>query len=186
MPTGTTAFGTLTAELYDRYPSIGPFDERVSRLGEAIGERAAARAFELPSALFALFLDLLSVFVISTLLVTNRERILAAILELVHPAAPAEDTGGTGVDVDADRQLPSREADRDGDRRRDHVWRPASDRGPVCASPRDRCRPGRGHPPRWAVACPDPLARDRRFRGSCHIWAHLRGFRRDREPEGLS
>ena len=73
------------AELYDRYPSIGPFDERVSRLGEAIGERAAARAFELPSALFALFLDLLSVFVISTLLVSNRERILAAILELVHP-----------------------------------------------------------------------------------------------------
>ena len=72
-------------ELYDRYPSIGPFDERVSRLGEAIGERAAARAFELPSALFALFLDLLSVFVISTLLVSNRERILAAILELVHP-----------------------------------------------------------------------------------------------------
>jgi predicted PurR-regulated permease PerM len=73
------------AELYDRYPSIGPFDERVSRLGEAIGERAAARAFELPSALFALFLDLLSVFVISTLLVSNRERILKEILELVHP-----------------------------------------------------------------------------------------------------
>jgi predicted PurR-regulated permease PerM len=73
------------AELYDRYPSIGPFDERVSRLGEAIGERAAARAFELPSALFALLLDLLSVFVISTLLVSNRERILKAILELVHP-----------------------------------------------------------------------------------------------------
>ena len=73
------------AELYDRYPSIGPFDKRVARLGEAIGERAAARAFELPSALFALFLDLLSVFVISTLLVSNRERILAAILELVHP-----------------------------------------------------------------------------------------------------
>jgi predicted PurR-regulated permease PerM len=72
-------------ELYDRYPSIGPFDKRVSRLGEAIGERAAARAFELPSALFALFLDLLSVFVISTLLVSNRERILRAILELVHP-----------------------------------------------------------------------------------------------------
>jgi predicted PurR-regulated permease PerM len=73
------------AELYDRYPSIGPFDERVSRLGEAIGERAAARAFELPSAFFALFLDLLSVFVISTLIVSNRERILGAILELVHP-----------------------------------------------------------------------------------------------------
>ena len=73
------------AELYERYPSIGPFDERVSRLGEAIGERAAARAFELPSAFFALFLDLLSVFVISTLIVSNRERILAAMLELVHP-----------------------------------------------------------------------------------------------------
>jgi predicted PurR-regulated permease PerM len=72
-------------ELRERYPAIGPFDQRVARLGEAIVDRASDRAFQLPAALFALFLDLLSIFVISTLLVSNRERILAAILELVHP-----------------------------------------------------------------------------------------------------
>jgi predicted PurR-regulated permease PerM len=72
-------------ELRERYPSLGPFDERVAGLGEAIAERAGERAFELPTALFELFLDLLSIFVISTLIVSTRERILAALLDVVHP-----------------------------------------------------------------------------------------------------
>jgi len=72
-------------ELRGRYPSLGPFDERVAGLGEAIADRAARRAFELPTVLFGLFLDLLSIFVISTLLVSGRERILDAILDVVHP-----------------------------------------------------------------------------------------------------
>ncbi len=84
------------AERYDRlqeayeeiranYGSLPPFDVQVERLGNAILERAGQRALELPGALFALFLDALSVFVISLLLVTNRERILGFTLTLVHP-----------------------------------------------------------------------------------------------------
>ena len=72
-------------ELRSNYSSLPPFDEQVNRLGNAILERAGDRAVELPSALFALFLDALSVFVISILLVTNRERILGFAISLVHP-----------------------------------------------------------------------------------------------------
>jgi predicted PurR-regulated permease PerM len=72
-------------DLRANYTSLPPFDEQVNRLGNAILERAGDRAVELPSALFALFLDALSVFVISILLVTNRERILGFAISMVHP-----------------------------------------------------------------------------------------------------
>jgi predicted PurR-regulated permease PerM len=72
-------------ELRSNYKSLPPFDQQVQRLGNAILERAGDRAVELPSALFALFLDALSVFVISILLVTNRERILGFAISMVHP-----------------------------------------------------------------------------------------------------
>ena len=68
-----------------RTTAASAFDAQVERLGNAILERAGQRALDLPSALFALFLDALSVFVISLLLVTNRERILGFTLTLVHP-----------------------------------------------------------------------------------------------------
>ena len=67
------------------YPALGSFDSQLARLGDRILEGAGARAVDLPAALFEAFLDILSVFVISTLLVANRERILAFILSLVHP-----------------------------------------------------------------------------------------------------
>ena len=72
-------------ELRSNYSSLPPFDEQVQRLGNAILERAGERAVELPSTLFSLFLDALSVFVISILLVTNRERILGFAISMVHP-----------------------------------------------------------------------------------------------------
>jgi predicted PurR-regulated permease PerM len=72
-------------ELRSNYKSLPPFDQQVQRLGNAILERAGDRAVQLPSALFALFLDALSVFVISILLVTNRERILGFAISMVHP-----------------------------------------------------------------------------------------------------
>jgi predicted PurR-regulated permease PerM len=72
-------------EIRENYRSLPSFDAQIQRLGDGILERAGDRAFELPGALFALFLDALSVFVISMLLVTNRERILAFTLSLVHP-----------------------------------------------------------------------------------------------------
>ena len=72
-------------EIRENYRSLPPFDTQVERLGNAILRRAGNLAIDLPGALFALFLDALSVFVISTLLVTNRERILGFTLSMVHP-----------------------------------------------------------------------------------------------------
>lgn len=71
--------------LRQQYPELEPFEEQVaaagSRMVSAVGQRLAA----LPSELFGLFLDVLSVFVISMLLVTTRGKLLAFILSLVDP-----------------------------------------------------------------------------------------------------
>ncbi len=71
------------AELRNDYPALPPFEEQVSRLGNAILERAGERATALPGDLFSILLDLVSVFVISLLLVTSRARIRRFILSLV-------------------------------------------------------------------------------------------------------
>ena len=70
-------------ELRKDYPALPPFDDQMSRLGNAILDRAGERAASLPADLFSLFLDLLSVFVISLLLVTNRMRLRGFTLSLV-------------------------------------------------------------------------------------------------------
>ncbi len=72
-------------QLRDDYPALPSFDAEVSRFGNRILERAGDRALELPGLAFTAFLDLLSIFVISMLLVTNRERLLGFGLSLVHP-----------------------------------------------------------------------------------------------------
>jgi predicted PurR-regulated permease PerM len=72
-------------EIRENYPSLAPFDEQVAKLGRSIFNRVGERAIGLPSNLFRVFLDLLSIFVISTLIVSSRRRILAFILSLVHP-----------------------------------------------------------------------------------------------------
>ena len=72
-------------DIRSNYSSLPPFDRQVERLGNGILEWASRRAVDLPGALFGLFLDALSVFVISMLLVTNRERILGFTLSLVRP-----------------------------------------------------------------------------------------------------
>lgn len=73
------------ANLRSDFPALPPFDDQVSGLGSAILDRAGERAAALPGDLFALFLDMLSVFVISLLLVTSRVRIRSFILSLVQP-----------------------------------------------------------------------------------------------------
>jgi predicted PurR-regulated permease PerM len=72
-------------EIREDYSSLPPWDEQTRRLGNGVLEQAGDRALELPEALFTLFLDALAVFVISMLLVTNRERLLGFTLSLVHP-----------------------------------------------------------------------------------------------------
>jgi predicted PurR-regulated permease PerM len=71
--------------LREDYPALGSFDDQVSRLTSGIIDRAGNRIIDLPALLFALFLDALSVLVISMLLVTNRERLFGFALSLVHP-----------------------------------------------------------------------------------------------------
>ena len=85
MPNGTRAFETLTPSCTTAIPRSAPSTNACRGSGRRSGSARLPARSSCPSALFALFLDLLSVFVISTLLVSNRERILAAILELVHP-----------------------------------------------------------------------------------------------------
>ena len=73
-------------EIRENYSSLPPWDQQTQALGNAVLERAGQRALGLPSAFFTLFLDALAVFVISILLVTNRERMLGFTLSLVHPS----------------------------------------------------------------------------------------------------
>lgn len=73
-------------DLRENYGSLPSFDAQVDKLGRTIVDRAGERAFDLPGNLFEIFLDALSVFVISILLVTSRERLLGFTLSLVHPS----------------------------------------------------------------------------------------------------
>ncbi|HEX5165007.1 MAG TPA: AI-2E family transporter [Thermomicrobiales bacterium] len=72
-------------KLAEKYPTLGTFDEQVGSIQERIINSVAARLLDLPMRLFSIFLDTLAVFVISMLVVTSRERLLAFILAMVHP-----------------------------------------------------------------------------------------------------
>ena len=73
------------AELRTDFPALPPFEEQLSRLGDAILARAGERAAALPGDVFSIFIDLLAVFFISLLLLTNRLRIRDFALSLTHP-----------------------------------------------------------------------------------------------------
>jgi predicted PurR-regulated permease PerM len=73
------------AELRADFPALPPFEEQLSRLGDAILDRAGERAAALPGDVFSIFIDLLAVFFISLLLLTNRLRIRDFVLSLTYP-----------------------------------------------------------------------------------------------------
>jgi len=73
-------------ELAEKYPTLGSFDEQMSSVQGRVINGVGSRLLQLPTRLFSLFLDTLAVFVISMLVVTSRERILAFILSMVHPS----------------------------------------------------------------------------------------------------
>jgi predicted PurR-regulated permease PerM len=75
------AYGELRAD----FPALPPFEEQLSRLGNAILDRAGKRAAALPGDVFSIFIDLLAVFFISLLLVTSRMRMRDFIVSLVVP-----------------------------------------------------------------------------------------------------
>ena len=67
------------------YPGLGSFDAQVAALGARLVDIGGKRLLALPGALFTLFLDALSVFTISMLLLGSREKLLAFTLALVNP-----------------------------------------------------------------------------------------------------
>ena len=73
------------AELRADFPALPPFEQQLSRLGDTILNRAGERAAALPGNVFSIFIDLLAVFFISLLLLTNRLRIRDFVLSLTHP-----------------------------------------------------------------------------------------------------
>ncbi len=73
------------AELRADFPALPPFEEQLSRLGDAILARAGERAAALPGNVFSIFIDLLAVFFISLLHLTNRLRIRDFVLSVTHP-----------------------------------------------------------------------------------------------------
>lgn len=72
-------------ELRAEYPRLESLDEELTGIGERITTRVGEELIDLPLTLFGLFFDALSVFFISIMIVTNRERILTLTLSLIHP-----------------------------------------------------------------------------------------------------
>jgi predicted PurR-regulated permease PerM len=74
---------------YDRvrqqYPELHSFDDQLHDLGGRVVAAAGRRLTALPTQLFALFLDTLSVVVISIMIVTSRHRIRDLIVLVVGP-----------------------------------------------------------------------------------------------------
>ena len=71
--------------LREEYPGLPGFDEQASGLGSTFTGRVAGFVTRLPTTVFGIFLDLLSVFAISMLVITSRGRLLAFILSVTHP-----------------------------------------------------------------------------------------------------
>lgn len=72
-------------ELRESFPALRPLDEQVSAASDRVVTAVGNRLLDLPIRVFTLFLDVLAVFFISILLLTNRERLLALVLSLTHP-----------------------------------------------------------------------------------------------------
>lgn len=72
-------------ELSEQYPQLQSFDAQFREFGERLSERVGEILIGLPERLARLAFDALSIFFISVLLVTNRERIRDLVLSMVHP-----------------------------------------------------------------------------------------------------
>jgi putative permease len=64
---------------------LGSFDDQVNSVRARVVDGVGERLINLPTRIFGTFLDVLTVFVVSMLIITGREKILAFILSLIHP-----------------------------------------------------------------------------------------------------
>jgi putative permease len=65
--------------------NLASFDEQFDGLSDRVISLVGDSLVDLPVRMFGIFLDILAVFVMSLLILTSRERILAVILSMVHP-----------------------------------------------------------------------------------------------------
>ncbi len=72
-------------QLRQEYPGLAPFEDQLAAAGARLVQHVAGTLTALPTRLFGIFLDVLSVFAISILIVTSRERLVAFTLSLVQP-----------------------------------------------------------------------------------------------------
>lgn len=71
--------------LRERYTGLASFDAQITRISSRLTTAISSTLLSLPTTIIRLAFDALSVFFISTLLVTNREKILNIILSMIHP-----------------------------------------------------------------------------------------------------
>jgi predicted PurR-regulated permease PerM len=74
----------------EEYPALPSFDEQASEVGTRFAGSVSRRLTQLPGSLFEIFLDVLSVFAISMLLITGRGRLLSFTLSMVRPEHRAQ------------------------------------------------------------------------------------------------
>src|SRR5829696_6852048 len=168
-------------ELQADFPALPPFEEQLSRLGDAILDRAGERAAALPGDVFSIFVDLLAVFFVSLLLVTNRLRMRDFVLSLTH----SDHRRRTGLVLDRTwlriGGYPPLEGDSDGDRRGAYLRLADRDRSAVC-DPALRARGlRRTDPAPRQLARTNPIARDRGVRQPADIRADVPGVDLDSE-----
>lgn len=78
-----------TREAYNRvreqYPQLGSFDAQLVRISNRITTEVTDELFEVPRIFARVAFDALSIFFISIMIVSNRERILYHVLNVIHP-----------------------------------------------------------------------------------------------------
>ena len=72
-------------DIREEYPQLESFDDELSEIGSRLSENVSEMLIGLPTRVARLAFDALSVFFISILLITNRERLRDLTLSLVHP-----------------------------------------------------------------------------------------------------
>ncbi len=71
--------------LRERYPGLASFDAQITRISSSITTSVSSTLLGLPTTLIRVAFDALSIFFISIMLVTSRERILNLTLSVIHP-----------------------------------------------------------------------------------------------------
>ena len=114
-----------------QYPEVATFDAQVAALGGRVAGSVGEQLVNVPLTMAKLLFDLAMIYVIATLLVLRRERLLDGFLAARRPCAPRPHERCDGEDLGPARRVPAGEGGRHGLRRPPDVRRPAGARCPV-------------------------------------------------------